>query len=163
MALITGNHTRVRQADEDDIAELVRLRALLFENLGGDYFNPATGESDWRGALAVMLEDRMAADSLRVLVVDGGSGLAACGIGSVEQRLPGPHLRNGRVGLVIGVVTDPAHRRRGHSRSIMRGLLDWFEEREVARVDLYASAEGEPLYRDLGFVDHPDPALYRRP
>jgi hypothetical protein len=39
----------------------------------------------------------------------------------------------------------------------MRGLLDRFREREVARVDLYASAEGQPLYRELGFVNHPDP------
>jgi hypothetical protein len=45
----------------------------------------------------------------------------------------------------------------------MRGMLDWFREREVARVDLYASTEREPLYRDLGLTDLPDPALYRRP
>ncbi|MGW3569851.1 GNAT family N-acetyltransferase [Streptomyces sp. NPDC000941] len=44
---------------------------------------------------------------------------------------------------MIGVVTDPAYRRRGHSRAIMRGLLAWFRERGVARVDLHASAEGE--------------------
>ncbi|MFE6158196.1 hypothetical protein ACFQ7F_04665 [Streptomyces sp. NPDC056486] len=71
MSQRTGDHTDIRQATQADIAELVRLRALLFENLGG--------------------------------------------------------------------------------------------EREVARVDLYASAEGEPLHRDLGFVNHPDPALYWRP
>ncbi|MGW5860790.1 GNAT family N-acetyltransferase [Streptomyces sp. NPDC055239] len=165
----TGDHTDIRQAAQADVAELVRLRALLFETLGGEYFNPSSGgsgepgDSSWRDALAVVLKGQLDTEGMRILVVDGGEGLAACAIGSVEQRLPGPHLRNGRVGLVIGVVTDPAHRRRGHSRSLIRGLLDWFREREVARVDLYASTEGEPLYRDLGFVDHPDPALYRRP
>ncbi|WP_409055947.1 GNAT family N-acetyltransferase [Streptomyces sp. SYP-A7185] len=153
----------VRPATHDDIPELVRLRALLFENLGGAYFNPPAGGTGWQDALAAVLEEQLAAGALHVLVVDGDQGLAACAVGSVEQRLPGPHLRNGRVGLVIGVVTDPAHRRRGHSRSLMRGLLDWFRERQVARVDLYASPEGEPLYRDLGFVGHPDPALYWRP
>ncbi|MEV8316529.1 GNAT family N-acetyltransferase [Streptomyces sp. NPDC059900] len=158
------DHTRVRQATQDDVAELVRLRALLFENLGGEYFAPASGDTGWRHALAVVLKEQSAAEGMRILVVDDGArGLAACAVGSVEQRLPGPHLGNGRVGLVIGVVTDPEHRRRGHSRSLMRGLLDWFREREVARVDLYASHEGEPLYRDLGFVDHPAPALYWRP
>ncbi|MEU5954757.1 GNAT family N-acetyltransferase [Streptomyces sp. NPDC047525] len=159
----TAVHTDIRPATEEDITELVRLRALLFEDLGGAYFNPPSGDGGWRDALAVVLKGQLAAGSTRILVVDGDGGLAACAIGSVEQRLPGPHLRNGRVGLVIGVVTDPAHRRRGHSRSLMAGLLDWFREREVARVDLYASHEGEPLYRDLGFVDHPDPALYWRP
>ncbi|MFD4943673.1 GNAT family N-acetyltransferase [Streptomyces sp. NPDC058239] len=153
----------VRQAVEDDVAELVRLRALLFETLGGDFFNPSSTDADWRHTLAAVLKEQLTADSVRILVVDGDNGLAACGIGTIEQRLPGPHLRNGRIGHVIGVVTDPAYRRRGHSRTIMQSLLDWFREREVARVDLYASSDGEPLYRALGFVDHPDPSLCWRP
>ncbi|MGW1656291.1 GNAT family N-acetyltransferase [Streptomyces atratus] len=155
--------SRVRQAAEDDVAELVRLRALLFETLGGDFFNPSSADDDWRHTLAAVLKEQLASDAVRILVVDGNNGLAACGIGTIEQRLPGPHLRNGRIGHVIGVVTDPANRRRGHSRTIMHGLLDWFREREVARVDLYASSDGEPLYRGLGFHDHPDPSLCWRP
>ncbi|MFB7208971.1 GNAT family N-acetyltransferase [Streptomyces sp. NPDC056255] len=171
MSQRTENRTAVRQAVESDIAELVRLRAMLFDDLGGDFFDPASGGDDWLQSLAVVLKEQLSAgagaacgtDAVRILVVDGGSGLAACGIGTIEQRLPGPHLRNGRIGQVIGVVTDPGYRRRGHSRSIMRGLLDWFRERDVARVDLYASPEGEPLYRELGFTEHPDPSLYWRP
>ncbi|MFF9896668.1 GNAT family N-acetyltransferase [Streptomyces longispororuber] len=58
---------------------------------------------------------------------------------------------------------NPAYRRRGHSRAILNGLLDWFREREASRVDLHASREGEPLYRDLGFTEHPGPALWLRP
>jgi ribosomal protein S18 acetylase RimI-like enzyme len=164
-----GNGPAVRQAVEYDLVELVRLRALLFENLGGHFFSPASADDDWLDALAVVLKEQLTSDAVRILVVDGDGdsdgdrGLAACGIATIEQRLPGPHLRNGRIGHVIGVVTDPSYRRRGHSRSIMRGLLDWFRAREVARVDLSASAEGEPLYRELGFTDHPDPALYWRP
>lgn len=164
-----GNGPAVRQAVEYDLVELVRLRALLFEDLGGDFFSPASADDDWLDALAVVLKEQLTSDAVRILVVDGDGdgdgdrGLAACGIATIEQRLPGPHLRNGRIGHVIGVVTDPSYRRRGHSRSIMLGLLDWFGEREVARVDLYASAEGEPLYRELGFTHHPDPALYWRP
>jgi ribosomal protein S18 acetylase RimI-like enzyme len=159
----TGRHTSVRQAVPDDVAELVRLRALLFEDLGGDYFNPATAHGDWRHDLTAVLEAKLTSENARILVVDGDQGLAACAIGTVEQWFPGPHSHNGRVGQVIGVVTDPAYRRRGHSRAIMRTLLDWFREQGVSRVDLHASADGEPLYRDLGFVDHPDPALYWRP
>ncbi|MFK4066361.1 GNAT family N-acetyltransferase [Streptomyces sp. NPDC029674] len=155
--------THVRKAVEADLPELVRLRALLFETLGGEYFNPSPGEDDWRHELARVLKEQLTADAARILVVDGEHGLAACGIGTVEQWFPGPHNRNGRVGHVIGVVTDPAYRRRGHSRAIMRALLDWFRAQEASRVDLYASPEGEPLYRNLGFVDHPDPALYWRP
>ncbi|GLX00204.1 GNAT family N-acetyltransferase [Microtetraspora sp. NBRC 16547] len=157
------HHTDVRQASENDVAELVRLRTLLFENLGGDFFNPSTAGDGWRDALAAVLKEKLTQDDARILVVDGDNGLAACGIGTIERWFPGPHSRNGRIGHVIGVVTDPAYRRRGHSRAIMQGLLDWFREREAVRVDLYASREGEPLYRELGFFDHPDPALCWRP
>ncbi|WP_244177739.1 GNAT family N-acetyltransferase [Streptomyces atriruber] len=161
--------TGVRRAVEADLPELVRLRALLFETLGGEYFNPAPVQpvqpdrNDWRHNLTAVLKEQLTADTARILVVDAEHGLAACGIGTVEQWFPGPHNLTGRVGHVIGVVTDPAHRRRGHSRAIMRALLDWFRAQDASRVDLYASTQGEPLYRDLGFVDHPDPALYWRP
>ncbi|MFE6664824.1 GNAT family N-acetyltransferase [Streptomyces sp. NPDC057697] len=158
-----GNDAGPRRAVADDIAELVRLRAMLFENLGGDFFDPASGDGGWLDELAVVLKAQVDAETVRILVVDGERGLAACGVGTIEQRLPGPHLRNGRIGQVIGVVTDPAYRRRGHSHSIMRELLDWFRSSGVARVDLYASSGGEPLYRRLGFTDHPDPSLYWRP
>ncbi|MET9337615.1 GNAT family N-acetyltransferase [Nonomuraea sp. NPDC003804] len=157
------HHSDVRQAVEDDVAELVRLRALLFATLGGDFFNPSSAGDEWRHALTTVLKDKLTADDACILVVDGDNGLAACGIGTIEQWFPGPHSHNGRVGHVIGVVTDPAYRRRGHSRAIMHGLLDWFREQDVARVDLHASRDGEPLYRSLGFVEHPDPALYWRP
>ncbi|WP_066366501.1 GNAT family N-acetyltransferase [Herbidospora mongoliensis] len=151
-----------RSATEQDIPELVRLRALLFEDMGGDFFNPSSPD-DWRQALATVFKQKLTEPDTLILVVDAETGLAACGIGSIEQWFPGPHSRNGRIGHVIGVVTDSAHRRRGHSRAIMAGLLDWFRDREAIRVDLYASHQAEPLYRELGFLDHPDPALYWRP
>lgn len=156
--------SRVRQAAVGDIAELVRLRALLFESLGSHHVPAeAVADSGWRRALAEVLVARLTVEDMRILVVDGEDGLAACGMGTIERRLPNPRLRNGWLGSVFGVVTDPAYRRRGHSRAIMTELLGWFRAREVARVDLHASREGEPLYRDLGFVDHPDPALFWRP
>ncbi|MFD0687300.1 GNAT family N-acetyltransferase [Actinomadura fibrosa] len=159
------DRTGVRPATDDDIPELVRLRALLFGELGGDFFNPSSAGDDWRAALAAVLKDKLKHDDTRILVVDGDrdGALAACAIGTVEQWFPGPHSRNGRIGHVIGVVTDPAHRRRGHGRALMDDLLRWFREREAVRVDLYASRQAEPLYRDLGFSDHPDPALCWRP
>jgi GNAT superfamily N-acetyltransferase len=123
--------SRVRLAVEDDVTELVRLRALLFQTLGGDFFNPSSAGEGWRDSLAAVLKEQVTAENMRILVVDGEDGLAACGAGTIEQWLPGPHVRNGRIGHVMGMVTDPAYRRRGHGRAIMQGLLDWFRERGV--------------------------------
>ncbi|MEU8178985.1 hypothetical protein AB0C14_39500 [Microbispora hainanensis] len=74
-----------RKATGHAIAELVRLRALLFDDLGGDFFNPANASDDWRDALARVFKQKLTEPDCLILVVDGDSGLAACGIGVIEQ------------------------------------------------------------------------------
>jgi ribosomal protein S18 acetylase RimI-like enzyme len=148
----------IRTATPADISELTRLRELLFEELRSDFGPPPAGH-DWRGALAAELARQLAGDLMRIVVADVGSGLVSCGVGVIDQRLPSPYTRNSRCGYVFGIVTDPAYRGRGYARTILQDLLDWFVARDVARVDLHASAEGAPLYRKLGFMDHPEPTL----
>ncbi|GAA4631281.1 hypothetical protein GCM10023196_060090 [Actinoallomurus vinaceus] len=152
----------IRAATVPDIPELVRLRALLFAGLGDHGWGAPPSGEEWRRACADALGERLTDDSAKILVIDGDAGLAACGIGTIDRRLPSPYTPSGLIGHVYGVVTDPAYRRRGHSRSIMHGLLDWFTERGIRRVDLTASPDGEPLYRSLGFTEHPDPTLSRK-
>jgi hypothetical protein len=41
----------------------------------------------------------------------------------------------------------------------MAALLDWYQQRGVARVGLAASTDGEPLYRSLGFTHAQTPAM----
>ncbi|MFI9322596.1 GNAT family N-acetyltransferase [Kitasatospora aureofaciens] len=155
----------VRPATVDDIAEVVRLRTLSFGGRGGHGGNHPSGGQDWRDALAKVVHERIAADDARVLVVDGRNTLAAYGMGSIEQRLPGPYLPSGRVGLVVGIATHPEYRRHGHGLGlvILRDLLAWFRERGTDRVDPLVSAEGEPLRRELGFADHCFPVPDRCP
>jgi GNAT superfamily N-acetyltransferase len=89
-------------------------------------------------------------------------GLAACALGTIEERLGGPEGPGCDVGYVFNVATDPDQRRRGYSRLCMTALIGWFRERSVRRVDLRASADGEPLYQSLGFVRTADPAMRLR-
>jgi len=153
-----------RRAVGADAAELVRLRAVMLAGLTGR--DPA-GE-EWRRNAAVVLRTRLAEPEPRLVafVVDrpGAStgepaGLAACAVGTVEDRLPGPEDPTGRTGYVFNVATDPDCRRRGLSRLCTAALLDWFRAQRVGRVDLRASPDGESLYRELGFVRSPAPAM----
>ena len=66
----------VQTATVHDIPELVRLRSLLFDDLGGDFFKPPGAGDDWRAALARALERKLADPDCRILVVDGDDGLA---------------------------------------------------------------------------------------
>jgi len=149
----------VRRAGPGDAGELMRLRAVMLGVAG------VTG--DWQRTGADLLRSQLAAaePSLAAFVADQGDGpgLAACVLGQVDQRLPGPNNPTGLRGYVYNVATDPAYRRRGLSRACMTALLEWFAGTGADVVDLRASPEGEPLYASLGFVRTADPAMRLRP
>lgn len=94
-------------------------------------------------------------------VVDGDEPgpplLAACAVGTIEERLPAPRHPAGRFGFIFNVCTDERYRGRGYARATTEALLDWFAAREVTRVDLHASEDAERLYRSMGFTEHSVP------
>jgi GNAT superfamily N-acetyltransferase len=163
----------VRPAVPDDAPELVRLRAVMLGAMAGhtrpcrchDRGNPTTVPSGgWQAQAERTLRRRLSEPdgTMTALVVDDPERpgrLAACVVGVIEQRLSGPDNPTGAVGYVFSVATDPERRRRGYSRACMVRLLAWFAQRGITTVDLRASAEGEPLYRSLGFVRTSDPAM----
>ncbi|MGW2559828.1 GNAT family N-acetyltransferase [Streptomyces sp. NPDC001514] len=146
-----------RRARPDDAEELVRLRTVMHDSLAAAP-NPDTS---WQPAAVETLRKRLMDPDgdLAACVVERPGGLAACAVGTIEYRLGGPGNPAGTTGYVFSVATDPDQRRRGYSRACMEGLLAWFQERGVRRIDLRASREGEPLYTSLGFVRTPDPAM----
>jgi ribosomal protein S18 acetylase RimI-like enzyme len=151
-----------RPATPDDADELVRLRAVMLAPFG----DPRTWNEDWCAPARSTLRRRLTGpdSSMAAYVVDqpGGGGLASCAVGIIEERLGNPTNPSGLVGYVFNVATSPEFRRRGYARACMEGLLSWFRARDVGVVDLRASAEGEPLYADLGFRRTPDPAMRLR-
>jgi GNAT superfamily N-acetyltransferase len=152
----------VRRAVPDDAAELTRLRAVMFVAMGRD---PALLTDDWRRRNVAHFRRRLAEpDLFAAYVVDqpGGGGLAACAVGWLNEHLIGTDNPIGRAGYVANICTDPAYRRRGFSRATLTALLDWLRSTGIRIVDLHATADGEPLYRSLGFTEPADPALTLR-
>jgi len=148
----------VRPAVPADAPELARLRRLMFAAMHG---RDEPGE--WERETERMVRRRLtelSADGpgLGAFVVDGdGTGapaLAACAVGTVEERLPAPQHPAGRFGFVFNVCTDERYRGRGYARATTEALLDWFAQCRVTRVDLHATPDAEPLYRKLGFAEH---------
>lgn len=121
-------------------------------------------DGPWREYAQGTLERRLAEaePTLAAFVVtqpDTPGRLAACAVGTVEARLGGPGNPSGLTGYVFNVATDPAHRRLGYSRSCTTALLNWYRSQGIVTVDLRATPAAEPLYRSLGFVRTPDPAM----
>ncbi|MGW1496520.1 GNAT family N-acetyltransferase [Streptomyces sp. NPDC002402] len=156
-----------RRATPDDADELVRLRKVMQDSYLGPNpdvsWQPAATETlrrelaDPDGDLTAFVVERPG--GLAACVVERPGGLAACVVGTIEYRLGGPGNPHGVSGYVFSVATDADLRRRGYSRACMEALLGWFRERGVRKIDLRASADGEPLYTSLGFVRTPDPAM----
>lgn len=152
------DEVKVRRAGPGDEAEVARLRELMTSAL----FGPG-GEGPWTAETLARLT-RWLADpdaTTAVFVVDApdGVGLAACVIGTYNERLPSARNPSGTSGYVYGVSTDPRWQRRGYSRAAMTALLEWYDSRGVVRIDLHASEFGEGLYRKLGFAEARGAAL----
>src|SRR5690349_11747375 len=110
-----------RAATVADAAELTRLRALMLDSVG------ATVDDAWRAECTAAFEQGLADGTYVAFVVDApdGTGLAACGVASVSQRLPSMTNRSGRVGYIHSMSTDPSHRRAGHARAVFDAVMAW--------------------------------------
>jgi len=148
--------TDVRRAGADDADDLMAMRAVMMGALWGA---ASAQPGDWMTTGANLLRTRLPGDRMAAFVVDrpDGGGIAACAVGEIDQRLPGPGDPTGLRGYIYNVATVEEFRRRGWSRACMEALLRWFEDEGVGAVDLRASPEGEGLYTALGFkrTEHP--------
>ncbi|MFI7340208.1 GNAT family N-acetyltransferase [Streptomyces sp. NPDC050085] len=148
----------VRRAVPEDAPELVRLRKIMLDSMSPSSdvsWQPVTTE-----ALRAHLSDPDG--ELAAFVIDSPTDrgrLAACATGTINHSLGSPGNPSGTSGHVFNVCTDPQHRRQGYSRACMEALLDWFRQRDVRRIDLHATAQGEPLYASLGFARTPAPSM----
>ncbi|KQX69423.1 GNAT family N-acetyltransferase [Angustibacter sp. Root456] len=147
-----------RRATAADVAELVRLRGVMFASMGESH------DGLWVHECHRFFVEHLGGGRLAASVVEApdGAGLAACAVGMVDLRLPSP-TRRGPVGHISSVATDERWRRRGFARAAVSDLLGWFVEQGAGRVQLSASRDGEGLYRSLGFAERRQPTLSWQP
>jgi GNAT superfamily N-acetyltransferase len=123
----------------------------MFRDLG-----PPLSDAQWqvwrRAAVAAVVDRDVSRVGMFVVDHPDVTGaLVACGAGVVSDRLPNPWHPDGLAGYVQWMSTEPAFRRRGLARAVLRAILEWFDERGVDNVELHATDAGAPLYRSEGF------------
>jgi len=153
--------TEVRRAEPADAAELTRLRALMFQEMGRDMTQL---DEQWRQRNIAHFAERLAdREMFAAFVVDKRSdGIAASAVGWLDQHLIGAANPSGRIGYIANVSTDVAYRRRGYARQAMTALLDWLGSTGISVVNLHATPEAEGMYRSLGFREPGGRALSLR-
>lgn len=142
----------VRRASVEDAWELTRLRRLLLKNFQEIH------DDLWEYACKDAFEQALADQDgmIQAFVVDAGDfpgKLAACSVGMIQQRIPGPDNHSGLIGYIQSVSTDPDYRRRGYARAAVEATLEWLDSCGVPKTELTASSVADDLYRELGFAD----------
>jgi len=106
----------IRQAAVADIADLVRLRRMMFEAMG--YSDPAQLDTSDAAAAAYFASAIPAGEFHGWLAVTPAGEAVSSGSVVFDQHPPGPGNLSGQVGYIMNVVTypplSPAGRRAPH-------------------------------------------------
>ena len=135
----------LRRATPGDAQALTSLRGLMHQAMGDDL------NDDWRRHCEDDFRRRLDTDNFVAFVVEEDGCVVSGGAGWLEEHLPSPYQLDARRGHIASMSTDPAYRRRGYGRRVFEGLMAWFAERDIPRVDLRATPDGQPLYEAFGF------------
>jgi len=140
----------LRPAAVTDVAAVVRLRRRMFESMGVTN-TAALDVADV--ACAAYFCQALPAGEYRGWVVETPDGqVVASGGYVIDVHPPGPGNLTGRIGYVMNLYTEPAHRRRDLARRIMVAVLEHLRAAGVRMLALHATEIGRPLYESLGFV-----------
>ena len=144
---------RLRAATIEDIAQLLPLWALLFDE-------DIDGGRSWRGHarswFGEAVSDREAACSPVIAVDDV---IVATAVGTLELGVPNPYCPRGRTVRLANVVTAPEHRGHGYGTRLVQHVVAWAGSVEAARVDLGATSDGRRIYERVGFVPTSAPRM----
>ncbi len=121
----------------------LRLRQLREEG--------ATEQIDLVPALRDYYARHLADDGFAAwLAVEDGRIVATSGMSFVEKP-PYFSCPSGRIGLLSGMYTEPAYRRRGIGRALLGRVVEEARRRGCGAVQITASDMGVLLYADFGF------------
>lgn len=152
---------RVRMATAEDAPVIAYQRAAMFYDMGSVSDNErATLEA----AVLLQIREMIRRGDYFGWLIEGDDKILAGGGVILRRLLPRPgSLQGGEEAYILNVYVEPDYRRRGLARRIMETILVWCQQRQVARVTLHPSDEGQPLYESLGFERTKEMLLQRRP
>jgi GNAT superfamily N-acetyltransferase len=142
----------IRQATttSTDLDAIVHHRRAMFADMGyRDEAALTTMAANFRPWLQRKME---AGEYFTWFALAPDSSIAA-GLGLWLMDWP-PHMLGAGSrwrGNILNVYTEPAHRRNGLGRALMKTALAWCTANQVSPVILHASPDGRALYESLGF------------
>ena len=143
----------VRQAQPQDLAQLVDLRMQMFAEVGpglGALPNPQD-----RAATERFFQQAFASGQSTTWVAEVEGHIVATGTLAEFQRPPYPGNLSGLEAYVLNMFTLGAYRRRGISAQVLVPLMAHARAKGYGKVWLHATDDGRKLYERFGFAPNP--------
>jgi len=78
----------------------------------------------------------------------------------VVREQPGNfEIPNGKTGYILNMYTIKEYRKNGIGSMLFQKLIDEARLMGLAKIELHATKDGEPVYRKFGFIEPHDIAL----
>ena len=135
----------LRDAVLRDEAQLLDLWGLLFDD---------DADGAWRANASEWFRRTVheASSACFPVIEIDGQQVVATAIGTLEVGVPNPLCPRGRTVRLANVITLPAYRGLGHGTSLVHHVVSWARSIDADRVDLSATAAGQRIYAQAGFV-----------
>ena len=135
-----------RRMTKNDLEAFIRMRIAQLREEG------ATEELDLVPALRDYYQRHMADGTfVSWLALDGERIVGTSGMSFVEKP-PYFSCPTGRIGLLSSMYTDPAYRRQGIAKELLKRVVEEARAYDCGSVQITASDMGVLLYTDFGFV-----------
>jgi GNAT superfamily N-acetyltransferase len=133
----------IRRAQVSDIAEVTRLRDVMFHEMDVDWSNQS-----WRESTMAYLTRHIPLENIIGAVMDrpNEQGLCAAGLLRIQEVPGSPLFPRGMVGHIGSVAVDPPWRRQGIGERIVTFLIDEARSHGLERLELHATPGGEGIY-----------------
>jgi len=80
--------------------------------------------------------------------------------GMIIREQPGNfEVPNGKTGYILNMFTIKEFRKNGIGSLLFQKLIDEAKQKELDKIELHATNDGEPIYRQFGFIEPHDKAL----
>ena len=138
-------HIAYRRLVEDDLETFINMRITQLREEG------ATEKLNLIPALMDYYHRHMADGTfVSWLAVDGDKIIGTSGMSFVEKP-PYFSCPSGKIGLLSSMYTDPAYRRHGIAKELLRRVVEEARDYGCGAVQITASDMGVMLYTDFGF------------
>ncbi|MEW6037547.1 MAG: GNAT family N-acetyltransferase [Pseudomonadota bacterium] len=139
---------KIREANAEDIQQIVQLRMKLFVEVGAISHEDAAPELK-ATTLQYFQENTNVTKSW---VAEYSGKIVAAGTLSLFFRPPYPENLLGKEGYLLNMYTLPEYRKKGCGKGILENILAYSRQEQLGKVWLHASTVGRPLYEKAGFI-----------